>query len=36
LALETEPMSGGQFGGVIAAETEKWQRIGRAAQIKAD
>jgi hypothetical protein len=29
-------MSGGQFGGVIAAETEKWQRIGRAAQIKAD
>lgn len=36
LALETEPMSGGQFGAVIAAETEKWQRIGRAAQIKAD
>lgn len=36
LALETEPMSGGQLGAVIAAETEKWQRIGRAAQIKAD
>jgi tripartite-type tricarboxylate transporter receptor subunit TctC len=36
LALETESMSGGQFGAVIAAETEKWQRIGRAAQIKAD
>ena len=36
LALETEPMNSSQFGGVIAAETEKWQRIGRAAQIKAD
>lgn len=36
LALETEPMSGGQFGTVIAAETDKWQRIGRAAQIRAD
>lgn len=36
LALETEPMSGSQFGTVIAAETDKWQRIGRAAQIKAD
>ena len=36
LALETGPMSGGQFGAVIASETEKWQRIGRAAQIKAD
>ncbi|WP_158272900.1 tripartite tricarboxylate transporter substrate binding protein [Limnohabitans sp. T6-5] len=36
LALETEPMSSTQFGAVIAAETEKWQRIGRAAQIKAD
>ena len=36
LALETEPMNSGQFGTVIATETEKWQRIGRAAQIKAD
>jgi tripartite-type tricarboxylate transporter receptor subunit TctC len=36
LALESEPMSGAQFGQVIATETEKWQRIGRAAQIKAD
>jgi tripartite-type tricarboxylate transporter receptor subunit TctC len=36
LALEPEPMSGAQFGQVIAAETDKWQRIGRAAQIKAD
>ena len=36
LALETEPMNGGQFGAVIAAESEKWQRIGRAALIKAD
>jgi tripartite-type tricarboxylate transporter receptor subunit TctC len=36
LALETEPMNSSQFGAVIAAETEKWQRIGRAAQIKAD
>ncbi len=36
LALEPEPMSGTQFGQVIANETEKWQRIGRAAQIKAD
>ena len=36
LALEPEPMSGAQFDSVIAAETEKWQRIGRAAQIKAD
>jgi tripartite-type tricarboxylate transporter receptor subunit TctC len=36
LALETEPMNSSQFGAVITAETEKWQRIGRAAQIKAD
>lgn len=36
LALETEPMNSSQFGTVIATETEKWQRIGRAAQIKAD
>ena len=36
LALEPEPMSGAQFGQVIAIETEKWQRIGRAAQIKVD
>lgn len=36
LALETEPMSASQFGTVIAAETDKWLRIGRAAQIKAD
>ena len=36
LALETEPMSNAQFGAVITAETDKWQRIGRAAQIKAD
>ena len=36
LALEPEPMSGAQFDSVIATETEKWQRIGRAAQIKAD
>jgi tripartite-type tricarboxylate transporter receptor subunit TctC len=36
LALEPEPMSGAQFGQVIATETDKWQRIGRAAQIKVD
>jgi hypothetical protein len=36
MALETEPMNSSQFGAVITAETEKWQRIGRAAQIKAD
>jgi tripartite-type tricarboxylate transporter receptor subunit TctC len=36
LALETDPMNSSQFGTVIATETEKWQRIGRAAQIKAD
>jgi hypothetical protein len=29
-------MNSSQFGTVIATETEKWQRIGRAAQIKAD
>ena len=36
LALEPEPMSPRQFGTVVATEQEKWLRIGRAAQIKAD
>lgn len=36
LALEPEPMSGAQFGQVIVTESDKWQRIGRAAQIKVD
>ena len=36
LALEPEPMSGALFGQVIATESDKWQRIGRAAQIKVD
>lgn len=36
LALEPEPMGSAQFGSVIASETDKWQKIGRAAQIRAD
>lgn len=36
LALEPEPMSSAQFGSVMASETDKWQKIGRAAQIRAD
>lgn len=36
LALEADPMAPAAFGQVIAAESEKWLRIGRAAQIKAD
>lgn len=36
LALEPEPMNPRQFGSVVAGEQEKWLRIGRAAQIKAD
>ncbi len=36
LALEPEPMNPRQFGTVVATEQEKWLRIGRAAQIKAD
>lgn len=36
LALEPEPMSPRQLGTIITTEQEKWLRIGRAAQIKAD
>lgn len=36
LALETEPMAPAQFRTVVATESEKWLRIGRAANIKAD
>lgn len=36
LALEGEPMPPAQFGQIIASESDKWLRIGRAAQIKVD
>ena len=36
LALEPEPMSPAQFREVVAAESEKWLRVGRGANIKAD
>lgn len=36
LALEPEPMAPARFGQIIAVESEKWLRIGRAANIKAD
>lgn len=36
LALEPEPMAAARFGQIIATESEKWMRIGRAAGIKAD
>jgi tripartite-type tricarboxylate transporter receptor subunit TctC len=36
LALEPEAMSPQAFGAVVAAESEKWQGIARAANIKAD
>jgi tripartite-type tricarboxylate transporter receptor subunit TctC len=36
LALEPEAMSAQAFGAVIAAESEKWLAIARAANIKAD
>lgn len=36
LALDPDPMTPAAFGQTIASESEKWLRIGRAAQIKAD
>lgn len=36
LALEIEAMTPAAFGQVIESESDKWMRIGRAAQIKAD
>ncbi|RIX78143.1 Bug family tripartite tricarboxylate transporter substrate binding protein [Acidovorax cavernicola] len=36
LALEPEPMTPARFRSVIAAESDKWLRIGRSAGIKAD
>ena len=36
LALEVEAMTPAAFGQVIESESDKWMRIGRAAQIKAD
>ncbi|MBL8378895.1 MAG: tripartite tricarboxylate transporter substrate binding protein [Burkholderiales bacterium] len=36
LALEPEAMAPARFGQIIAVESEKWLRIGRAANIKAD
>ncbi len=36
LALEVDAMTPGSFGQAIESESEKWLRIGRAAQIKAD
>ncbi len=36
LALEIEAMTPAAFGQTIESESEKWLRIGRAAQIKAD
>lgn len=36
LALETESMSPQQFGAMMARESERWLRIGRAAGVKAD
>jgi tripartite-type tricarboxylate transporter receptor subunit TctC len=36
LALEPEAMPPARFGATIATEQEKWLRIGRAAQIRAD
>lgn len=36
LALETQPMAAGAFRDVIAAESDRWLRIGRKANVKAD
>jgi tripartite-type tricarboxylate transporter receptor subunit TctC len=36
LALEADPMTSTAFGQTITTEADKWLRIGRAAQIKAD
>lgn len=36
LALEVEAMTPAAFGQVIESESDKWMRIGRATQIKAD
>ncbi|MCY1530187.1 hypothetical protein D9M68_653650 [compost metagenome] len=36
LALEPEPMTPARFRTVLAAESDKWLRLGRNAGIKAD